>query len=339
MSGANTGSMRVDPRRIREFKIEDLNEPGFSGGPVVYWMSRDQRVLDNWALLHAQDLALAINSPLIVLFCLARDFLGAQARQYWFMLKGLVEVEQTLSKLSIPFFIVQGNPNQQVPAFVKVQGASYLVTDFSPLRVKDEWLDAIKKKIKIPIHEVDAHNIIPCWVASGKQEFSARFFRPKVKRWLPEFFTKFPPVLTQVTKWGDVPRQAVGSMLQQLEENIDDLDVTSDLASPGSMAGSIALGSFIESRLSMYSTGKNDPTQDAVSKFSPYLHFGQISAQRVALSVEHAAGVPLDAKETFLEELIVRRELSDNYCFYNKYYDSFEGFPDWAKKTLDEHRS
>ena len=36
--------------------------------------------------------------------------------------------------------------------------------------------------------------------------------------------------------------------------------------------------------------------------------------------------------------MIIRRELSDNFCFYNPYYDQFEGFPAWAKKTLNEHR-
>jgi deoxyribodipyrimidine photo-lyase len=45
-----------------------------------------------------------------------------------------------------------------------------------------------------------------------------------------------------------------------------------------------------------------------------------------------------EKKESFLEELIVRRELSDNYCFYNDKYDQFEGFHPWAQKTLNEHR-
>jgi len=40
----------------------------------------------------------------------------------------------------------------------------------------------------------------------------------------------------------------------------------------------------------------------------------------------------------FLEELIVRRELSDNFCFYNPQYDNFQGFPAWAKETLNKHR-
>jgi deoxyribodipyrimidine photo-lyase len=42
--------------------------------------------------------------------------------------------------------------------------------------------------------------------------------------------------------------------------------------------------------------------------------------------------------EFFLEELIVRRELSDNFCFYNPNYDSVAGFHEWAQKTLEEHR-
>jgi deoxyribodipyrimidine photo-lyase len=42
--------------------------------------------------------------------------------------------------------------------------------------------------------------------------------------------------------------------------------------------------------------------------------------------------------EAFLEELIVRRELSDNFCYYNSNYDSFKGFPDWAKETLNTHK-
>ena len=39
-----------------------------------------------------------------------------------------------------------------------------------------------------------------------------------------------------------------------------------------------------------------------------------------------------------MEELIVRRELSDNFCWYNLDYDKFSGFPEWARKTLDQHR-
>jgi deoxyribodipyrimidine photo-lyase len=97
------------------------------------------------------------------------------------------------------------------------------------------------------------------------------------------------------------------------------------------------LGQFIAERLPGYDTDRNDPNRSGQSGLSPYLHFGQISAQRVALEVRKADARP-EAKAAFLEELIVRRELSDNFCFYNPAYDSFEGFHSWAKATLNAHR-
>ena len=55
----------INPKRIR--KIKDGN-PG--KGPVVYWMSRDQRVNDNWALSFAMEKAQDADEPLIVVFTL-----------------------------------------------------------------------------------------------------------------------------------------------------------------------------------------------------------------------------------------------------------------------------
>ena len=74
------------------------------------------------------------------------------------------------------------------------------------------------------------------------------------------------------------------------------------------------------------------------SRLSPWLHFGQLAPQRAALEVKNSGASPA-AVEAYLEELIVRRELSDNFCHYNPDgYDSIEGIHPWARKTLDEHR-
>jgi deoxyribodipyrimidine photo-lyase len=36
---------------------------------------------------------------------------------------------------------------------------------------------------------------------------------------------------------------------------------------------------------------------------------------------------------------VIRRELSDNFCFYNNAnYDSIEGASEWARKTLNDHK-
>ena len=87
-------------------------------GPVVYWMSRDQRSEDNWSLIFAQEEALERKSPLAVIFCLLPKFLEATIRQYGFMLKGLQEVEARLHEKNIPFYILTGQPDKEIPLYV-----------------------------------------------------------------------------------------------------------------------------------------------------------------------------------------------------------------------------
>lgn len=70
-------------------------------------MSRDQRVDDNWALLHAVEVAAQATSPLAVCFSLVPSFLGAQARHYGFMLRGLQELHGRLTRLGVPFFLLR----------------------------------------------------------------------------------------------------------------------------------------------------------------------------------------------------------------------------------------
>ena len=45
-----------------------------------------------------------------------------------------------------------------------------------------------------------------------------------------------------------------------------------------------------------------------------------------------------EGKRKFLDELIIRRELSINFVHYNPNYAAFESLPLWAQKTLEKHR-
>jgi deoxyribodipyrimidine photo-lyase len=111
-----------------------------------------------------------------------------------------------------------------------------------------------------------------------------------------------------------------------------------DWMRPGEDAAHRMLRLFIGERLGKYNEQRNDPNAGAVSDLSPYLHFGQISAQRVALEVRQSRKSK-PSRDAFLEELIVRRDLSDNFCYYNEAYDMFEGFPAWAQQSLNVHRN
>lgn len=318
----------VLPERVR--KLKDFES---KSGPVVYWMQRDQRVNDNWALVFAYQKAKEKQLPLIVMFNIVPEFLDAAERQYSFMINGLKQVEKKLSELNIGFKLLFGNPAVTIPEFVKESNCSVLITDFNPLKITRKWKKEVHAKIKVPFYDVDAHNIVPCFVASDKQEFAAYTFRPKIHRLLPDFLDEFP----QIKK---IPANDFSNFKNDWENLIVNADRSVpeiDWILPGEDAAFEILNNFIENKLKFYADKKNDPNEDVLSNLSVHLHFGHISAQRVVLEIigrtEHSK-----SRESFLEELIVRRELSDNFCYYNKKYDSFDGFPEWAKKTLNEHR-
>jgi deoxyribodipyrimidine photo-lyase len=317
-------------------RVRILKKAEQKPGPIVYWMSRDQRAHDNWALLFAQEMALKQKASLGVVFCLIPQFLGATIRQYGFMLQGFQETEKKLSEKNIPFFLILGSPDKQIPKFAAQNEISTLITDFDPLRLKKAWKKSVLNSIDVPVYEVDAHNIIPCWIASPKQEFAAYTFRPKVKRQLSEFMDDFPLLKKHPFCWKEKPEETDwGRAKKSLKVDRKVLEV--DWIKPGERAAKQTLNHFIKHKLSVYDAKRNDPNQEGQSGLSPYLHFGQISAQRVALEIKKSS-VPHSKKQAFLEELVVRRELADNFCSYNEHYDDFKGFPDWAKKTLNEHR-
>ncbi len=122
---------------------------------ILYWMSRDQRVQDNWAMLYAQKLALKQQFPLHVAFCLVPTFLSAPLRAYRFMLKGLREVEKECQQLNIIFHLLIGQAENVLPKFIENYKVGTIITDFSPLRIPRQWVENVGKKITtIPVVQV-----------------------------------------------------------------------------------------------------------------------------------------------------------------------------------------
>ena len=304
-------------RRARQ--INTTVGPRGPSGPVVYVMSRDQRVADNWALLSAQSLAGEIGTTLQVVALLVPGVRPGARRHFEFKVRGLEEVEVALQKYNIPFTLLIGNDSFEVlKRSLEVTQPSAVVYDFNPLRVSAECvqqLGAYLEKQGVPLYQVDAHNIVPAWVASPKLEIGARTLRPKIHRLMPEFLTAYPKLAVQKlptenalppTNWTRVRKEA----------KVDETVPAVDWIAPGEKAAKQALKKFLEERLPGYAVKRNDPTLDHQSDLSPYLHFGQLSAQRIALEVI-ASRAPQVDKDAYLEELIVRRELADNFVLYN----------------------
>ena len=302
--------------------------------------------LDNWSLLYAQKLALENKMPLYVCFCLVPSFLNASFRTYHFMLEGLKEVQQELNDLKIPFHILVGEAREQIPNLVDQNNLGAVVCDFSPMRISLSWVEELKKSLPktVLFSQVDGRNVVPCWYASSKLENGAFSIRPKLTAKLDEFLTEFPPVIAQ--QEANVTTLNMKN-LKHFENVADCYSILTcdksvkqvDWARPGYRAGIEALQDFIDDpqRLSVYDMARNDPNGRAQSSLSPWLHFGQISAQRCALEARKYLAEHAEAVEWFLDALVIRRELSDNYCYYEKNYDNMNGAPAWGRETLMKH--
>lgn len=314
-------------------RVKILNNCKESNGTILYWMQRDHRLHNNWAALYAQEKAKELDSEWHTACFISPTFLSATSRQYDFMFEGLQSLEKELQKYKIPFFVFVNNPADAIIDYVKRNKVAAVVTDFSPLKIVRDWKEKVAQHIDVPLYEVDAHNIVPCLVVSQKQEYAARTLRPKIHKLLPKFLVPYPEIEKQKTLSvvHDIDWQ---KLRKQCKVKQDKFECKKYIA--GEEAALKQLDYFIAHALNGYSTQRNDPTFDGQSNLSPYLHFGHISAQRVALKIMDAK-VPAKDKEVFLEELIVRKELSDNYCFYNNKYDQLEGVAQWAQDTLKLH--
>lgn len=318
--------------------LSDARDVADGRNAILYWMFREQRAQDNWALLYAQRLALKLELPLVVVHCVLPSFLGATLRHYHFSLEGLKETSQDLLAKNIQLHELVGEPHEVISSFVKEHNIGAVVVEMFPLRVAINWTDKLIDLLPrdVPVAQVDAHNIVPVWIASDKLEYAARTIRNKINTKLPEFLTYFPDLAYHPHNFYLKPKTYDYDKLLA-ESKVDQEVGPSPLYKPGPRAGLEMLRVFIEKKLPKYSTGRNDPSLDALSNLSPWFHFGQLAPQRAILEVQRMSKTHREPVAIFTEEAVVRRELADNFCFYNPNYDSIDGAYDWAKETLRKH--
>ena len=136
----------------------------------------------------------------------------------------LLQVQTALQEKNIPLHVklTGDNPSDDIVQYVKDLDATALVMDFLPLREKMQWDEQIVSDLcstalkdkkgagNVPVVRVDAHNIVPCFLASPKLEYAARTIRPKITRLLPEFLTEIPEVsIMETTNQKDMTSASV----------------------------------------------------------------------------------------------------------------------------------
>lgn len=304
-------------------RIFSLKRNHKSGRCVLYWMSRDQRVEYNFGLISALEYAKRYGLKTVVCFCVVDSFLNASPEAFRFMAEGLLDVECGLKALNIPFKLLYGDPPAEVHNFAQNIDACAIFTDLDPLKIKQKWQKELVARFDGHVFEVDSRNIVPARVVSQKKEFAAHTIRPKIQKKLPDYLI---PVGTMEPQKGEQTfYENDYTRLQALPQN--------PFFRGGRKNALFLLNEFLSKKLNDYGKFRNDPIKDCQSELSPYLHFGQISALEIALKVTRTWADEA-SKSAFLEELIVRRELAENFCLYCDDYDNENSLEPWAKENM-----
>ncbi len=309
-----------------------------SGECVLYWMQKDQRAEDNWALLRAIELGNELGLPVVVGFIVTTGHKTANLRQYDFMLRGLADTARDLRTQDIGFVMRAGSAVDEIVKLATEIEASVVVTDQSQLNLGRQRRDEAAKKLPMRLEEVCANLIVPPSVVIDKAAFAAHQLRRRLEPLLEQYLVEYPAVSVD-HNW---TRPLTGVNDQDPAAIIADLhfDHTVPPASipPGPRAGLERLLSFLTNGLDEYDEYRNDPTKSGTSLLSAYLHFGQLSAQRVALEVRaHTTLQNEESARSYLDELITWREIAANYTYYTQTYGTYDGAPAWAKKSLAPH--
>lgn len=318
----------IQPERIGELNQKPVRD---NARYVLYWMQQAQRAEWNHALEFAIMQANALALPLTVCFALTDNYPEANERHYALMLEGLRETATRLRERGAQFLIERGSPPEVVMPMAR--HAALVVTDRGGTRIQSSWRTDLARQLDCRLVQVETDVVVPVETAYPKEAYTAAVLRPKITRLLGQFLVPLKPTaLHCVAPETASPvdgEKLLGSL--KLERAVP----RSSHYRGGRIAGEKLLDEFIVTNLDQYAEKRSDPSKDLGSHMSPYLHFGQISPLEIALAVK-GTGESTNVS-SFLEELIVRRELSWNFTHYNPNYDAFESLPNWAIATLKKH--
>jgi deoxyribodipyrimidine photo-lyase len=315
--------------------------PDPNGRCVCYWMQRAERGIDNHAVNFAVHVANELGLPLVVYFAGISNFPHANLRHYVFLQQGLPDIEEELARRNISF-VMRRAPHESHEKLLHDVGAAICIGDENPMREPERWRRELAERLKIPFWTVDADVIIPSKLIE-KAQYGAYTIRPRLYKLLPEYLVPYDNPNAK-HEWKRPKGFHADSLTEDMTKGWTHLDRSVGPVEEwkgGTHAGLARLKHFTAKLLAHYDTTRNKPELDGSSAMSPYLHYGHVGSQTIALAVQAAAADDprlKAAKESYFNELIVWRELAINFVKYqNDTYDSWECAENWAKQSIAEH--
>jgi deoxyribodipyrimidine photo-lyase len=240
-----------------------------------------------------------------------------------------------LARRGIKLVIVKKSP--EIAALQFARRACSIITDCGYQKIQRQWRDEVAGKTQCEFCQVESDVVVPVEQAAQKEQYTAGHFRPKITPLLEKYLVELkarPVKYKSLTmKFDSFDIDDTAKALAKLKINKSASPVPDYTGGTGQAKKWLSI--FIEQKLAAFSLCRNNPAKNCLSNMSPYLHFGQISPLEIALEISKHSAL---GSGSYLEELIVRRELAINFVHYNKDYDYFSGLPGWAQKTLTDHK-
>ncbi|MGL5126586.1 MAG: deoxyribodipyrimidine photo-lyase [Fusobacteriaceae bacterium] len=341
----------VDRERIRKSETA----PNIEGDYIAYWVQSSPRIEYNHTLEYAKEMCEKYNKPIFIFSILNPDYPDARKRAYEFFLGGLKDFKESLKNINLDYSIFLGNPEDIAVELSK--NAVLMVTDKGYLNYNIELNQNVKIKAHTNFVEIESNLVVPVEEASDHEEYGAYTIRKKIQSKISKFvkdprdeFLEKNHILSSYNKnYRKIKLEEFdlenSNMYKNFINSIEDDNYYPLEIIPGESVAKNILDIFIKEKLHLYSAFSNHPFENVHSGLSPYLHYGQISPVYIFQKINEVADKfkSVEEKESlegFLEELIVRRELAFNFCYFNKEYNNFNKIlHDWVYKTLEDHEA
>lgn len=310
---------------------------------VLYWAQMNRRVDANHGLLYAAELANRHNLPILYYEGLTCSYPHANDRLHTFILEGVPETARRLKKAGIGYvFYLRRTataPNRALYDLAK--DAAAIVSDDYPTFIARYHNHRVPEKLDVAYYAVDSSCVVPMSQIEGRQ-YAAYTIRPKIKRLLPQFLTAPDQLRVKQRFHQPVPALHTEVTHDNVAELVASCDIDHSIPPSvdlrgGRLDAESLLGHFLEKNLYRYAKERNQPSEQATSQMSPYLHFGRISSLEIALAVRDYAERHKLIADEYLEELIVRRELAFNYAAHVDSPGSLDNLPSWCHETMKKH--
>lgn len=300
-------------------RIRILNNIKPTKSNVLYLMSRDIRIFDNHCVELAYDLSYKNKKQLFIGIELNK--LKMNERQKFLVQDYLKEMAMDCLKYNLHFNIIDDLIN-----FIKENEIKIIIVDFNPMK---EYLDRINEilniclEIKIQLLQCDSHNIVPCYSLTTYKR------TPSSVRML--LYKEMDQYLINYKK---LKRHKYNKLPQKNTKSEDTKETQCYIYNKGIKL----VERFFQFKYKTYNNDRNNPDIDGCSCMSPYLHFGFISPLSVFLRMRNQFGAErCENYISFMNQIIIWREISDHFLFHEKNYYNINGALDWAKETLKAH--